>query len=85
MVGDNVGEDVGDNAVVGEKYVRPRLSVEELWTLYRLVDDRYWYLRKQPPRFRSLVKISRLRLKLLRNLNKTRESERQLSARRRVY
>jgi len=80
-----VEDKVGDNAGVGGKHVRPRLSVEELWTLYRLVDDRYWFLRKQPLRFRSLVEISRLRLKLLRNLNKTREPERQLSARQRVY
>jgi len=80
-----VGDRVGDNAGVGEKRVRPRLSVEELWTLYRLVDDRYWRLRNQELRFGNLVQISRLRLKLLRNLNKTREPERQLSARQRVY
>ena len=29
-----------------EKYVRPRLSRDELWTLYRLVDDKYWLLRR---------------------------------------
>ena len=76
---------VDDEVTVGRKYFRPRLSEEELWTLYRLVDGRYWYLRKQPPRFQSLEKIRRLRLKLMRNLNKNCVPERRLSARQRVY
>jgi hypothetical protein len=64
------------------KYVRPRLSDEELWMLYKLVDSRYWFMRRNPRVFRNIETVSRLRLKLLRNLNKGR-GENRLSARRR--
>jgi len=65
------------------KYVRPRLSDEELWLLFRLVDDRYWFMRKNPRVFRNLDAVSSLRRKLLRNLNKGRRAEDRLSPRQR--
>jgi hypothetical protein len=68
-----------------EKYVRPRLSRDELWTLYRLVDDKYWLLRRQPHPFWDFRKVSKIRLKLVRNLNKMRRPEHQISPRQRMY
>jgi hypothetical protein len=76
---------VGEDVWVSQNLIRPRLSRDELWMLYRLVDNQYWLLRKHPHPFWDLEKLSRLRLKLLRDLNRNRKQEYQISARRRVY
>jgi hypothetical protein len=39
---------VEENVWVGEKMVRPRLNRDELWLMYRLVDNHYWLLRRNP-------------------------------------
>ena len=75
----------GDKDRDVENYCRPRLSHNELWILYRLVDSRYWSLRKYPEAFCDTREVGRLRLKLMRNLNRKRSPERQLSVRRRIY
>jgi hypothetical protein len=69
---------------VGEKLVRPRMNHDELWLLYRLVDHQYWLLRRNPQRFWDLVKVSKLRRKLLRDLNRIRKPEHRISARSRI-
>ena len=33
---------------VEKEYVRPRLSSDELWLIYRLIDNQYWLLRRNP-------------------------------------
>jgi len=76
---------VGEDVWVSQNLIRPRLSRDELWMLYRLVDHQYWLLRKHPHPFWDLNELSRLRLKLLRNLNRNRNQEYQISVRRRVY
>jgi len=76
---------VGEDVWVSQNLIRPRLSRDELWMLYRLVDNQYWLLRKHPHPFWDLDELSRLRLKLLRNLNRNRKQEYQISVRRRVY
>ena len=76
---------VGADVWAGKNLIRPRLSRDELWMLYRLVDNQYWLLRKHPHPFWDLDELSRLRLKLLRNLNRNRKQEYQISVRRRVY
>ena len=68
-----------------EKYVRPRLSRDELWTLYRLIDDKYWLLRRGPVPLWDFRKVSRLRLKLVRDLNRIRKPEHQINPRQRIY
>jgi hypothetical protein len=70
---------------VGKRFVRPRLSSEELWLLYRLLDGEYWLLRKHPHPLRDVEKISRLRRKMLRLVNGCRRPEYQISLRQRVY
>jgi hypothetical protein len=42
---------VEENVWVGEKIVRPRLSRDEVWLMYRLVDNQYWLLRRHPNPF----------------------------------
>jgi hypothetical protein len=54
---------------LSDKHVRPRLSRDELWTLTRLVDDKYWRLRKGPLPLWDFRKVSRLRLKLVKDHN----------------
>lgn len=68
---------------VGKKYVRPRLSPDELWLLYRLVDGQYWLLRKNPYPLWNLEKVAKLRRKLLRLVNRCRRNK--ISLRERVY
>jgi hypothetical protein len=70
---------------VDKKMVRPRLSHDELWLIYRLVDNQYWLLRKHSHPFWNLEKLSRLRRKLLRNLNRSRKPKYQISIRERMY
>jgi hypothetical protein len=76
---------VEESVWVGERMVRPRLSRDELWLLYRLVDNQYWLLRRHPNPFWSLEKVSKLRRKLLRSLNRSRNPKYQISARQRLY
>ena len=61
---------VEETVWIEKKYVRPRLSPGELWLMYRLVDDQYWLLRKHSHPFWSLEKVSRLRRKILRLVNR---------------
>jgi hypothetical protein len=67
------------------EYVRPRLSPDELWLIYRLVDNQYWLLRRHPHPFWDLDRISRLRRKLLKTLNRCRKPKYQISIRERLY
>ena len=76
---------VEEGVWVGEKLVRPRLSHDELWLIYRLVDNQYWLLRRHPKPFWDLEKVSKLRRKLLRNLNRNRKPKYQISTRERLY
>jgi hypothetical protein len=76
---------VEEGVWVGEKLVRPRLSHDELWLIYRLVDNQYWLLRRRPNPFWDLEKVSKLRRKLLRNLNRNRKLKYQISVRERLY
>jgi len=76
---------VEEGVWVGEKLVRPRLSHDEPWLIYRLVDNQYWLLRRHPNAFWNLEKVSKLRRKLLRNLNRNRKLKYQISVRERLY
>jgi hypothetical protein len=76
---------VEEGVWVGEKLVRPRLSHDELWLIYRLVDNQYWLLRRHPNPFWDLEELSKLRHKLLRNLNRNRKPKYQISTRERLY
>ena len=76
---------VEDTVWVKEGFVRPRLSSDELWLMCRLVDDKYWLLRRQPHRLWDLVSVARLRRKLLRLVNRCRTSKYQISLRQRLY
>jgi len=76
---------VEETVWVDKKFVRPRLGQDELWLIYRLVDNQYWLLRKHPHPFWNLEKVSRLRRKLLRNLNRSRKPKYQISVRERLY
>ena len=76
---------VEEGVWVGEKLVRPRLSHDELWLIYRLVDNQYWLLRRHPNPVWDLEKVSKLRRKLLRNLNRNRKPKYQISVRERLY
>jgi hypothetical protein len=67
-----------------EKCVRPRLSRDGLLTLIRLVDNKYWRLRRGPLPPWYFREVSRLRLKLVRDLNRIRRPEHQISSRQRV-
>jgi hypothetical protein len=66
-----------------KKFVRPRLSPEELWLIYRLIDGQYWLLRRNPHPLWDLEKLSRLRRKMLRLVNRCRRHP--ISTRERVY
>jgi len=76
---------VEETVWVEKKLVRPRLSPDELWLIYRLVDNQYWLLRRHPHPFWDLEKVSKLRRKLLRNLNRSRKPKYQISIRERMY
>jgi hypothetical protein len=39
---------VEETVWVEKKYVRPRLSPDELLLIYHLIDSQYWLLRKHP-------------------------------------
>lgn len=66
-----------------EKVVRPRLSTDELYLIYRLIDEKYWTLRRYEHPFWKLEKIRRLRRKMLRLVNSCR-TRYQISLRERV-
>jgi hypothetical protein len=76
---------VEETVWVEKKLVRPRLSPDELWLIYRLVDNQYWLLRRHPHPFWDLEKLGRLRRKLLKNLNRSRKPKYQISIRERMY
>jgi hypothetical protein len=76
---------VEETVWVDKKFVRPRLGQDDLWLIYHLVDNQYWLLRKHPHPFWNLEKVSRLRRKLLRNLNRSRKPKYQISVRERLY
>ena len=76
---------VEETVWIEKKYVRPRLSPGELWLMYRLVDDQYWLLRKHPHPLWKLEKVSRLRRKILRLVNRCRKPKHQISLRQRLY
>jgi hypothetical protein len=70
---------------IEKKYVRPRLSPDELWLIYRLIDNQYWLLRKHPHPLWKLEKVSRFRRKILRLVNRCRTRKYQISLRERLY
>jgi hypothetical protein len=74
-----------ENIWITKKYVRPRLSPNELWLLYRLIDNQYWLLRRHVHPLWDLEKVSKLRRKLLRLVNRCRTPKYQISLRERVY
>ena len=39
---------VEETVWVEKEIVRPRLSHDELWLIYRLIDNQYWLLRRNP-------------------------------------
>jgi hypothetical protein len=76
---------VEETVWVGDKIVRPRLSPDELWLIYRLVDNQYWLLRRNPHPLWDLDKVAKLRRKLLRLINRYRPPKNQISFRQRLY
>ena len=76
---------VEETVWVEKGYVRPRLSSDELWLIYRLVDNQYWLLRRHPHPFWDLEKVVKLRRKLLRLVNRCRTPKYRISLRRRLY
>jgi NADPH-dependent 7-cyano-7-deazaguanine reductase QueF-like protein len=58
-----------------EKVVRPRLNGCEIWTVYRLIDAEYWRARRYGERDAYFKMLSRLRRKLLKDLNACREDK----------
>ena len=70
---------------VEKKYVRPRLSADEVWLIYRLIDSQYWLLRRHSHRLWKLEKVSRFRRKILRLVNGCRTRKYQISLRERLY
>ena len=76
---------VEETVWVKKGYVRPRLSSDELWLMYRLVDNQYWLLRGHPHPFWDLEKVAKLRRKLLRLVNRCRTPKYRISLRRRLY
>jgi hypothetical protein len=75
---------VEETVWVEKGYVRPRLSSNELWLMYRLVDGQYWLLRRNPSRLWDLQKVARLRRKLLRLVNRCRAPNYRLSLKQRL-
>jgi hypothetical protein len=76
---------VEENVWVGEKMVRPRLSRDEVWLMYRLVNNQYWLLRRNPHPLWDFDKVAKLRRKLLRLVNRNRPPKIQISLRQRLY
>jgi len=76
---------IEESVWVEKELVRPRLSSDELWLIYRLVDNQYWLLRRHPHPFWDLEEVAKLRRKSLRNLNKCRKPKYQISLRQRLY
>jgi len=76
---------VEETVWVKKKYARPRLSSDELWLVYRLVDNQYWLLRRNPHPLWDLEKVAKLRRKLLRLVNRYRTPKYQISLRQRLY
>jgi hypothetical protein len=58
-----------------DKVVRPRLDGWEMWTVYRLIDTEYWRLRRYQEKDNYFKRLSRLRRKLLKDLNASREDK----------
>jgi hypothetical protein len=58
-----------------DKVVRPRLDSWEMWTVYRLIDTEYWRLRRYQEKDNYFKRLSRLRRKLLKDLNASREDK----------
>jgi len=52
---------VEETVWIEKKYVRPRLNSDELWLIYRLIDNQYWLLSKGalvgPARFKFTFKF----------------------------
>ena len=76
---------VEETVWVEKEYVRPRLSSGELWLIYRLIDNQYWLLRRNPHPLWDLEKVNRLRRKILRLVNRCRAPKYQISLRQRLY
>ena len=76
---------VEETVWVEKKYVRPRLNSDELWLIYRLIDNQYWLLRRHPHPFWDLEKVGKLRRKVHRLMNRCRKPKYQISLRQRVY
>jgi hypothetical protein len=53
--------------------------------LYRLVDSKYWSLRRQEQPLWKFDEVAKLRRKMLRTLNRCRKPGYQLSLRERIY
>ena len=58
-----------------DKVVRPRLDSWEMWTVYRLIDTEYWRLRRYQEKDNYFKRLSRLRRKLLKDLNASRNDK----------
>jgi len=76
---------VEETVWVKRKYVRPRLNSGELWLIYRLIDNQYWLLRRNPHPLWDLEKVAKLRRKLLRLVNRYHTPKYQISLRQRLY
>jgi hypothetical protein len=51
---------VEETVWVEKEYVRLRLSSDELWLIYRLIDNQYWLLRRNPHPLWDLEKVAKL-------------------------
>jgi len=49
---------VEETVWVEKEYVRPRLSSDELWLIYRLIDNQCWVLRRNPHPLWNLSRVS---------------------------
>jgi hypothetical protein len=58
-----------------DKVVRPRLNSWEMWTVYRFIDAEYWRCRRYGEKDNYFKQLSRLRRKLLKDLNASREDK----------
>jgi len=76
---------VEETVWVEKEYVRPRLNSDEFWLIYRLIDNQYWLLRRNPHPLWNLEKVAKLRRKLLRLVNRYRTSKYQISLRQSLY
>jgi len=73
-----------ENVWKDKAVVRPRLTGDELWILYCLVDREYWFMRRKGVTIYKPIEIKRLRRKLLKLLNSVRLPNQQISIRQRV-